>query len=121
MRRRRGREGFSLLETALALALLGLVLLYGLALLGQEVGAGRRIEAHRRALTALEGALENVRAGTAAVPPDCAAVGSAAGLGVCAEVEPLAPHGLYRLVLRARYSVGAQPYTRELETLLWRP
>jgi prepilin-type N-terminal cleavage/methylation domain-containing protein len=118
----RGSEGFSLLETAVALALLGLVLLYGLALLGLEVGAGRRIAAHRQALQTLETALENVRAGTAAVPPDCAGQPAGqAGLEVCAEVEPLLPPGLYRLVLRARYAVGSQPFTRELETLLWRP
>lgn len=117
----RGNAGFSLIETAVALVLLGLVLIYGLALLAQELGTSRRIEAHRQALAALEQALEHVRAGTAAVPPECGSTPAGSGLSVCAVIVPLEPVGLYRLTLHARYAVGSHPYIRQLETLLWRP
>ena len=115
-----------------ALALLGLLLLFTLTLIWLEIGAGRRLAAHREALGALESTLERVRAGF----PWPAACGSEAGvsllpapgkkpvaegLRVCSHLEGLAPSGLYRLRLRARYRVGPRPFERQVETYLWRP
>ncbi len=129
-RRPARRAGFSLVETLVALSLLGVALLLTLSLIYQEPRALRRLAAHEQALGALEGTLEAVRAGLR-VPAGRESVDLAAlyrpeeaiaeDLVVWSEREPASAGGLYRLTLTARYRVGGQRFQRTVETLVWAP
>lgn len=124
------RAGFSLIETLVALSLVGVALLLTMSLLFQEPRVMRRVAAHEQALRALEVTLEAVRAGRA-VPlgreqVDLAALyqpeeETADDLRVWTEREASSPGGLYPLTLIARYRVGGQPFQRTVETMVWTP
>ncbi len=126
------RSGFSLLETVVALALLGMALLFSMSLIAQEPLIQRRLAAHAEALSVLDTLHEAVRAGMSLPlvpkrldwqslydPPR--ELSAARDLAVWAEVETLAPEGLYKVTLKARYFVGTESFDRTLETLIWRP
>lgn len=130
--RRRPQAGFSLVETLVALALLGMALLLTMVLLAQEPQVERRLLAHREALEVLEAAHEEIRGGMALrpgterldwqrlyAPPR--RLETAADLTLWTTVDPLTPPGLYRVRLRARYAVGRGSFDREVETRVWRP
>lgn len=122
--------GFSLIETLVALSLVGVALLLTMSLIFQEPRALRRIAAHEEALRALEVTLEAVRAGSA-VPPGREQVAlealyqpeepAATDLRVWTERDGTLPGGLFHLTLTARYRVGPQRFQRTVETMVWTP
>jgi prepilin-type N-terminal cleavage/methylation domain-containing protein len=125
-------SGFSLLETLVALTLIGMVLLFTLSILAHEARIERTSAAHDEALDILDTVHEAIRAGlplsvgselvdwTALYdPPRETTV--AEHLTIAAEVRALSPPGLYHVVLTARYAVGPRPFERHLETMVWRP
>ena len=128
----RRRAGFSLIEALVALSLLGVALLYSMALVAQEPLVERRLAAHAEAYSVLDTLHEAIRAGMALPdrpgrldwrelydpPPELRA---ARELAVWSEVETLSPPGLFRVTLRARYFVGERSFDRTLETMIWRP
>ena len=122
------QRGFSLVETLIALAILGIALLLGLSLLLQQPRIVLRLDGERQAYRAIEATLESVRAGliplqttefqsfvTSAgepAPPD---------LKLSMNVQPADSPGLYQVTLRARYKVAGFPHEKSLETLVWQP
>ena len=123
--------GFSLIEALVALVILAMVLLATMSLLAQEPFVERRLEAHSEVLEVLDTLHEAIRAGMRLPlglkrydwqllydPPRT--LTTADNLTVWTEVEALSPAGLYKVTLRARYSVGAKSYDRVVETMIWR-
>lgn len=137
MRSPRSKRGFSLIEALVALLILEMALLMGLALLLEQPRIVRRLDRQRQTLRSLESTLELVRAG--AIPLQTGPVGDWLTLAgapppedtaVWLEVEPAslpslpaspAPPGLFHVTVRARWSVAGSLRTREVETLVWRP
>jgi prepilin-type N-terminal cleavage/methylation domain-containing protein len=128
-------SGFSLLETLVAMALLGVVLLFTLSLLVQEPLVTRRLDAHREVLEVLDTVHEEIRSGmtlsltperldwqTLYEPPRELQV--ATNLTITSVVEPVSPSalpGLFQVTLTARYLVGRRSFQHELQTRIWRP
>lgn len=123
------RQGFSLLETLVALTLIGVALLLTMALLAQHPWVSRRLDAHLEAIHVLDQTHEAVRAGlsipssgSATVdwqtfdPPPSVTV--AENLRVVLEVEATGTPHLVHLTLRARYSVRGGSFERTVETLV---
>lgn len=126
MRRATG-EGFSLLETLLALAVLGVALLLGLDLVLRVPRTLARLDAGRQAVRALESTLEAVRAGevpleTSRLDGFDVAAGEPAppGLAVRMTVTPTPTAGLFSVVLEARGPAPGGEVSKRLETLVWR-
>lgn len=124
------QRGFSLLETLVALSLLGVAMLLTLALLMQEAPTLRRLGAHEEVLRVLEVTLEGIRAGRSVAqgrqPLDLSGLRAAEDtlaedLRVWSERTNDSPHGLYELTLDARYRVGRDWYRRSIETRVWEP
>lgn len=120
----RRERGFSLLEVLVALTLLGVALLLGGALIGQQRAALERLEAHRDAIFALEATLESLRSGSRPLvssveswPSDSARNLRLAVEAVC--IEP--PEGLWRVRLEARYEAAGDLHERRVETRVFRP
>jgi prepilin-type N-terminal cleavage/methylation domain-containing protein len=127
-RRRSRQRGFSLVEVLVALTVLGVALLMGLALVLQNPRIVRRTDGERQAYRALESTLEAVRAG--AIPLASArldgfvtAVGTPApkDLTVWMDVTPTERPGLYEVALRATYTVFKEPHEKRLQTMVWSP
>lgn len=125
---RTGSGGFSLLETLIAVAILGVALMMGVGLLVQEPRILRRLEARRQTLRAVESTLESVRTGVVPlVSGELSGFQTAVGepaphdLTVRMDVEPLMPAGLFRVVLQARTTALGQPIESRLESLVWQP
>ncbi len=124
-------SGFSLIETVIGLALLAAILLATAGLVATVPRELQRVAARREATRALEATLESLRAGL--LPPTSGIVEptlfrwtqprrpAAEGLRLWLSTEPTTPAGLYRVTLRARYTVHHQPQERSIETLTWRP
>jgi hypothetical protein len=121
-----------LVETLVALMLIGLALFFAMSLLAQEPLVLRRLQAHHEVLEVLDTVHEAIRAGMSLRrgshrldwqalydPPRTLAV--ATDLIVWSEVEAEGPPGLYRMTLRARYFVGNQSFDRVLASRIWRP
>jgi prepilin-type N-terminal cleavage/methylation domain-containing protein len=124
--------GFSLIETLVALTLIGMALFFTMSLLAQEPQVLRRLRAHAEALEVLDAVHESIRAGMSLAlgnhrvdwealydPPRT--FDAATDLVVFSEVEARIPSGLYEVTLRARYFVGEQSFDRVLTTRIWRP
>ncbi len=123
-------QGFSLIETLVALSLLAVAMLLTLSLIFQEPRALNRIAAHEQAFRALEQTLEAIRAGrTVPLGRELLDPGwllpiedpAALDLQIFSEREQESASGLYRLTLIARYRAGRQWYQRSLDTLVWYP
>lgn len=122
------QRGFTLLEVLVALAVLGVAMLLGMALVLQNPRIVRRTDAERQAFRAMESTLEAVRAGvvplqTSRLDAFITAVGTPApkDLTVEMEVVPTKPDGLFEVSLSARYRVEQREYVKRLRTMVWRP
>ncbi len=123
--------GFSLLEVAIALAILSVALLLGMSLLLGQARYVHRLDADRAARGALAGALEAIRSGAVPISPGHFASPSLAGElggapdGMTLEVDVTAaaggPPGLYEVALRAHYLVAGAPAERRLASMVWQP
>jgi prepilin-type N-terminal cleavage/methylation domain-containing protein len=130
---RAGRpHGFTLLEALIALTVLGVALLMGMALVIQLRRDVRRLDAERQAMRAMEATLEAMRAGTlpvelykpdkpyelsefitlAGVPPD-----RDTKLGVTVVVTLTSRPGLYQVTLTAHYLVLNTQHKKQLQAL----
>jgi prepilin-type N-terminal cleavage/methylation domain-containing protein len=130
-------RGFTLLEVAIALAILSVALLLGMSLLLGQARIVHRLDADRAARAALAGTLEAIRSGVLPLRPghfaggDLAALGAGAppdgttglapDLSIDLDVTAAAPPGLFEVVLRARYRVAGQGFTRRLGSMVWQP
>lgn len=128
-RRRHGAAGFSLIETLVALAVLAVVLLAGVAAHLNHRRALVRLAAAREATAAVGAVLEGIRAGAVALtpdegpaplPPPIAGV-RAQGLRVWVETWETGETGLWEVEVRASYLAAGAPGQRSVETLVWRP
>ena len=133
-------SGFTLLEVAIALTILGAALLFGMSLILGEARAVRRLDADRAARETLAGTLEAIRSGALPLQPGhlegggdwtaalsgglgAAALGGAPpdDLAIDVAVVAASPPGLYEVDLRARYRVAGEARQRRLASLIWRP
>ncbi len=128
-RRRCGGAGFSLIETLVALAVVALVLLTGIAVLTNHRRALVRLTAEREATAAVGAVLEGIRAGAvlltpeagpAALAPPFAGV-HARGLRLWVETREAGEPGLWEDEVRASYLAAGSPRRRNVKTLVWRP
>lgn len=119
-------RGFTLVETAVALVILGVALLLGMGLLAQQPKIQLKLRAHQEAHAALGRMLEGIRAGTVPLTPGplppgpvppTAADGLVLRLGV--EPDPTVP-GLSRVAVTAHYTVRGQLFQRQVDTMVWR-
>jgi prepilin-type N-terminal cleavage/methylation domain-containing protein len=120
---RRGR-GFSLLEVLVALVLLGVALLLGGALIGQQRAALERLDAHRDALRAMEATLEALRSGSRPLTSSVESWPSTSAQNLRLTVETVCiepPQGLWRVRVEARYEAAGDVHERKVETRLFRP
>jgi type II secretory pathway pseudopilin PulG len=121
-------RGFSLVEALVALLILELALLMGLALLLEQPRIVRRLDRQRQTIRSLESTLELVRAGLVPLQSGrvelwLAAAGAPPPLdtSLWLEVEPASPPGLFHVKVQARYVAAGRLRTREVETLVWSP
>ncbi|MBV8201359.1 MAG: prepilin-type N-terminal cleavage/methylation domain-containing protein [Acidobacteria bacterium] len=126
----RRRRGFTLVEVAVALWILSVALLAGMALVLQQPRVVKRIDAERQAVQVMEWTIEEMRAGL--IPLQSTAdVGWSVGafvagspapdLKVAVAVAPAATPGLFNVVLVARYKVYGYLHQRRLQTMVFRP
>jgi prepilin-type N-terminal cleavage/methylation domain-containing protein len=122
--------GFTLMETVVALAIIGWVLLWTMALLVEETRIGHRLDAHHEVLEVLDALHESIRAGRPVAsgeaevewrllfdPP--ADFETAEELRVWTRLESTGTPGLSKVTLVARYFVRQGVYERTVETLIW--
>lgn len=134
MRSPRPKHGFSLVEALIALLILEMALLMGLALLLEQPRIVRRLDRQRQTLRSLEATLELVRGGAIPLETgpvrtwlDLGGVPPPEGTAVWLKVEPAslpsspAPPGLFHVTVRARWIAAGGLRTREVETLVWSP
>jgi prepilin-type N-terminal cleavage/methylation domain-containing protein len=129
MPRGAGNGGFTLLETLIALVILGFALLFVLSLVLNQPRMLKRLDAQRQAYRAIEGTLEAVRAG--AIPLQTAnfsgfdfLAGTPAPPDLSLQMDVLAlpaPAGLYKVSLSAHYKVAGQGMDQKVQTLVWQP
>ena len=125
-----GGGGFTLMETVVALAIIGWVLLWTMMLLVEETRMGDRIDAHHEVLEVLDALHESIRAGRPVPdgetevewrrlfdPPED--LPTAEELRVWTRLETTGTPGLSKVTLVARYFVGQGVYERTVETLIW--
>jgi prepilin-type N-terminal cleavage/methylation domain-containing protein len=120
----RRERGFSLLETLVALTILGLVLLMSMAMVLNHPRIVRRMDAERQAYRAIEATLEMLRADAmdlssgpveVYLPPGSPTQDLTVEVTVTPEPQP----GLHRVVIEADYSVYGQKLSKRVETMLW--
>jgi type II secretory pathway pseudopilin PulG len=131
MTARRGARGAVLIEALVGVAIVGIALLFLTGLLAHESTLQRRAAAQEAAYTALEGAIEGVRAGvlpltpphqvydTPAPPFVALPPGSGSILWLDVVETPLS--GLYDVTATVRFASGPDLVTRSLATRVWRP
>ena len=105
---RAGRpNGFTLLEALIALTVLGVALLLGMALVIQLPRDVRRLDAERNAMRAMEATLEALRAGTP--PPDP---------GIKRFSTSTTTPGLCQVTLTVQYTVLNSQHHKQLQALI---
>jgi prepilin-type N-terminal cleavage/methylation domain-containing protein len=129
---RAGRpQGFTLVEALIALTVLGVALLMGMALVTQIRRDVLRLDAERQAMRAMEATLEAMRAGTLPVkickPPSCELGGfiTLAGtpqahdphIRITVDITSTSRPGLYQVTLTAQYSVLNTQHKKQLQAL----
>ncbi|HEX4953248.1 MAG TPA: prepilin-type N-terminal cleavage/methylation domain-containing protein [Thermoanaerobaculia bacterium] len=117
--------GFSLLEALVALTLLALGLVLGLALIYRLPASLDRARARVVAVRAAEAALETLRVGSGPLPAGETELPAGDGaparrLRIGLAVEATEVRGLYHVVAQARYEVRGTPESVRLETRFWR-
>jgi prepilin-type N-terminal cleavage/methylation domain-containing protein len=124
----RHQRGFSLIEVLVALVILGVALLLGMALVLQNPRIVRRADNERQAFRAMEATIESVRGG--ALPLQnvqldgfVTAVGTPApkDLTIWMQVDATELPGLFEVTLTARYSFAREKFTKRLRTMVWSP
>jgi prepilin-type N-terminal cleavage/methylation domain-containing protein len=122
------QRGFTLLEVLIALVILGIAMLMGMALMLQNPRIVRRTDAQRQAFRAMESTLEAVRAGaiplqTSRLDAFVTAVGTPAPkeLSIEMQVAPTEVPGLFEVTLSASYRVERQRLVKRLQTMVWSP
>ena len=128
--RRRGRSaGSALLEALVALALVGVALLFLVGLLVHDLRLAVRGARQREAFASLEAAVAGLRAGalplqdgqwTPADAPDWLVLpeGDAVELAVAVEEDE---RDLWTVVATVRYAAWNEPQSRTLVTRIWSP
>lgn len=122
------RDGFSLLEALVGLALIGVALLLSMSLLAQQPGIERRLAAHHEALLALRSQLESLRSAPA-LPKDgeldltgfLPSPAAAENLRMWVDVEKRPERSLYEVELLARYAVAGKTYELKLRSMTFTP
>jgi prepilin-type N-terminal cleavage/methylation domain-containing protein len=123
---RAGRpNGFTLLEAVVALAILGVALLLGMALVIQVPRDVRRLDAEREAMRAMEASLEALRAG--ALPVENSKLSElitvsdtpvVRELKIDVAVAPTTRPGLCQVTLTAHYLVLNTQHKKQLQALI---
>jgi prepilin-type N-terminal cleavage/methylation domain-containing protein len=117
--------GFTLVEALIALTVLGVALLLGVALVMQVPRDVRRLDAERQAMRAMEATLEGIRAGTVSLDEKNpltdfitrAGSPAARNLQVTIEVAPTTTPNLYQVTLTADYLVLNSKHKKRLLAL----
>jgi prepilin-type N-terminal cleavage/methylation domain-containing protein len=128
MRSHRLGQGFTLIESLVALLLVAMAMLLAHRLALELPGTVKRLQAGNAAMRAIESSLETLRAGNLPLmddvltPPTAYPDGSSVkGLILVMDVEPAPTIGLHEVTIEARYMVGQQTLQRRVKTLVWRP
>lgn len=131
LRRKRGERGVTLLEVLVAVAILGLCLLFMTQLLVQDFFVEQRTRSRVASLRLLEAHAEMFRAGlpmpgdpgrytmeVLVEPPSSSGIEKPA---LAFELEELEPRGLWKLDLELTYRVAGRTLEDSMEMRLWRP
>lgn len=114
-------RGFTLVETVVALLLLMVALLLGLALVLEQPRLLRRLDGQLFALEALEATMEALRVGALPlVSTELPATETRPARFIEVTPDDVRPH-LFRVQVRVRYVVLGRLQERRLETLIWSP
>lgn len=114
-------RGFTLVETVVALLLLMVALLLGLALVLEQPRVARRLDGQLAALEALETTVEALRVGVLPlVSTELPATEVRPARFIEVTPDGVRPH-LFRVQVRVRYVVLGRTLERRLETLIWSP
>ncbi len=122
------RQGFSLIEATVGLALITAILLSGMTLLVIQPRLTDRARASEEAMRAIEAALETVRAQQLPLESGQLLPGVTypttnpnRDMRLTLDVQPTATPQLLQLEIVATYLTSGRPGTRRLTTLAWRP
>jgi Tfp pilus assembly protein PilV len=130
-RRRRGDAGAVLIEALVAAVIVGIALLFLVALLAHESRLTARANGQRDAVMLLEAALEGIRARQVPLPvgrtdtytePDPRWLPIPSGAVLWIEARQVTPvRYLYEVTATVRYRVGRDILSRSLTTRTWLP
>ena len=121
--------GAALLEALVALAIVGVALLFVAGLLGHEARLAARAAGQREAFAALEAALAGVRAGALplrdvtweAAEPPWVRLPETGRPVLWLEVERTEVPDLWDVEVTIRYAAGGELQSRTLASRVWRP
>jgi prepilin-type N-terminal cleavage/methylation domain-containing protein len=125
--RRRGRNGFSLIEALAALTIFGMAIVVAAGFLDAHMSAARRLEARSDLVRAAETVLESVRGGVLPMV--------SGDVDLTDEFQPLSslrvrtgvvvtaksPQGLYSVRVDARAMVRSEDMVVTITSQVWRP